>query len=70
MLVLAIPAGHLADRLPPRLVFALALLVGVGVGVGLAVLSESHVSSVLPYLSLAAGAGTVMERAARARSPA
>jgi MFS family permease len=72
MLVLAIPAGHLADRLPRRLVFAMALLVGVGVGVGLAVLSRSHVSSVLPYLSLAAGAGTVMAigtPAARAMPP-
>jgi MFS family permease len=60
MFVLAIPAGHLADRLPRRLVFATALLVGVAVGVGLAVLSELSVSSVAPYLALAAGAGTVM----------
>ena len=72
MLVLAIPAGHLADRLPRRLVFAMALLVGVAVGVGLALLSRSHVSSVLPYLALAAGAGTVMAigtPAARAMPP-
>jgi MFS family permease len=72
LFVLAIPAGHLADRLPRRLVFAIALLVGAGVGAGLAVLSQSHVSSVLPYLALAAGAGTVMAigmPAARAMPP-
>jgi MFS family permease len=73
MFVLAIPAGHLADRLPRRLVFAMALLVGVAVGVGLAVLSRSSDSSVLPYLALAAGAGTVTAigtPAARAMPPA
>jgi MFS family permease len=72
MFVLAIPAGHLADRLSRRRVFAIALLVGVAVGVGLAVLSQSAVSSVLPYLALAAGAGTVMAigtPAARALPP-
>jgi MFS family permease len=72
MFVLAIPAGHLADRLSRRRVFAMALLVGVAVGTGLAVLSESAVSSVLPYLALAAGAGTVMAigtPAARALPP-
>jgi MFS family permease len=60
MFVLAIPAGHLADRLPRRLVFAMALVIGAAVGVGLAVLSTSSVTSVLPYLTLAAGAGVVM----------
>jgi MFS family permease len=72
MFVLAIPAGHLADRLSRRRVFAIALLVGVAVGTGLAVLSRSAVSSVLPYLALAAGAGTVMAigtPAARALPP-
>jgi MFS family permease len=60
MFLLAIPAGHLADRYPRRLVFALALVLGVAVGIGLAVLSLENVSLVLPYLVLAAGAGTVM----------
>jgi len=72
MFVLAIPAGHLADRLSRRRVFAIALLVGVAVGAGLAVLSRSAVSSVLPYLALAGGAGTVMAigtPAARALPP-
>jgi MFS family permease len=72
MFVLAIPAGHLADRLSRRRVFAIALLIGVAVGTGLAVLSRSGVSSVLPYLALAAGAGTVLAvgtPAARALPP-
>jgi MFS family permease len=60
MFVLALPAGHLADRLPRRLVFGSALLLGAAVGVGLALLSRSGVTSVLPYLALAAGAGATM----------
>src|SRR5215831_6984998 len=72
MFVLALPAGHLADRLPRRLVFAAALLLGAAVGVGLAVLSSSGGTSVLPYLALAAGAGVTMALgtpAARAMAP-
>ena len=72
MFVLALPAGHLADRLPRRLVFAGALLLGVAVGVGLALLSWSGVTSVLAYLALAAGAGVTMalgNPAARAMTP-
>jgi len=72
MFVLAIPAGHLADRLSRRRVFAIALLVGVAVAAGLATASRSPVSSVLPYLALAGGAGTVMAigtPAARAMPP-
>ena len=73
MFVLALPAGHLADRLPRRLVFAGALLLGVAVGIGLALLSWSGVTSVLAYLALAAGAGVTMalgNPAARAMAPA
>jgi hypothetical protein len=66
MFLLAIPAGHLADRLPRRLVFAAALVAGAAVGAGLAVLSSSSVTSVLPYLALAAGAGVVMATASPA----
>lgn len=72
MFVLALPAGHLADRLPRRLVFTVALLLGAAVGVGLAVLSNSGGTSVLPYLALAAGAGVTMALglpAARAMAP-
>ena len=57
MFVLALPAGHLADRFPRRLVFAASLLVGVGVGVGLAVLSGAGDTTLAPYLALAVGAG-------------
>jgi MFS family permease len=66
MFVLAIPAGHLADRLPRRLVFGSALLAGAAVAVSLAVLSASSVTSVMPYLAVAAGAGVVMATASPA----
>jgi MFS family permease len=72
MFILAIPAGHLADRVPRRLVLAMALVLGAAVAVGLVVLSELSVSSVLPYLALATGAGIVMAigtPAARAMPP-
>jgi len=60
MFVLALPAGHLADRLPRRAVFGCSLLLSASVAVGLAVLSSSGVTSVLPFLALALGAGTAM----------
>ncbi|MGI8713762.1 MAG: MFS transporter, partial [Solirubrobacteraceae bacterium] len=72
MFVLALPAGHLADRIPRRLIFAGALLVGVAVGIGLALVSGSGVTALIPYLALAVGAGTAMALgtpAARAMSP-
>jgi MFS family permease len=72
MFVLALPAGHLADRLPRRLVFGAALTLGAGVGSGLAAVSASGQTSVAPYLALAAGSGTVMALgtpAARAMAP-
>ncbi len=72
MFVLALPAGQLADRLPRRLVFAVALLLAVVVGVGLALVSRSGDTSVVPYLALAAGAGATMalaNPAARSMAP-
>src|ERR1700759_4010878 len=72
MFVLALPAGQIADRLPPRLVVAGSLLIGVGVGVGLALVSASGTTAVAPYLALAVGAGTSMALgtpAARALPP-
>ncbi|HEX3488744.1 MAG TPA: MFS transporter [Streptosporangiaceae bacterium] len=72
MFVLALPAGHLADRLPRRLVFGAALTLGACVGSGLAAVSASGQTSVVPYLALAAGSGTVMALgtpAARAMAP-
>jgi MFS family permease len=60
MFVLALPAGHLADHAPRRLVFAASLVLGAGVAAGLAVISAAHVTVVWPFLALALGAGTAM----------
>jgi MFS family permease len=60
LFVLALPAGHLADRAPRRLVFAGALFGSAAVGVGLALVSGSGDRSVAPYLGLAAAAGAMM----------
>jgi len=72
MFALALPAGHLADRFSRRLVFGLSLLLSAAVAVGLVVLSSSGVTSVIPFLALALGAGTAMSLgtpAARALPP-
>jgi MFS family permease len=72
LFVLALPAGHLADRFPRRLIVSGSLLLGAAVGIGLAVVSSAGVSEVWPYLALAAGAGTsvaVGTPAARAMPP-
>ncbi|MGH2895564.1 MAG: MFS transporter [Solirubrobacteraceae bacterium] len=72
MCVLALPAGHLADRAPRRVVFAGSLLIGTGVGVGLALVTGSGTTAVAPYLALAVGAGISMALgtpAARALPP-
>jgi MFS family permease len=72
MFVLALPAGHLADHVPRRFIFAAGLLVGGAVGIGLALVSRAGVTSVAPYLALAVGAGTAMALgtpAARAMTP-
>ncbi|MHB8242877.1 MAG: MFS transporter [Solirubrobacteraceae bacterium] len=60
MFVLALPAGHLADRLPRRLVFGASLLLSAAVAALLLVVSASGVRSVGPFLALALGAGTAM----------
>lgn len=72
LFVLALPAGHLADRFPRRYVLAGANLLGAGVGVGLAVITVAGVHAVAPYLALAVGAGVTMalgQPAARAMPP-
>ena len=72
LLVLALPAGHLADRFPRRYVLAAANLLGVGVGVGLAAITAAGVHAALPYLAFAVGAGATMalgQTAARAMPP-
>jgi MFS family permease len=72
MFVLALPAGNLADRVPRKLVFGGALLLGVLIGAGLAIVSASGTRSVLPYLILATSAGVMTalgNPAARAMPP-
>jgi MFS family permease len=72
LLVLALPAGQLADRMPRRLIFAGSLLLGAAVGVGLALLTAAHTTEVWAYLALAMGAGAAMALgwpAARAMPP-
>jgi MFS family permease len=72
LFVLALPAGQLADRLPRRLIFAGALLLGAAVGIGLALVTAAAVTSVWAYLALATGAGIAMALgwpAARAMPP-
>src|ERR1700728_2374808 len=41
LFVLALPAGHLADRFPRRYVLATATALGIGVAVGLAAITAS-----------------------------
>ncbi len=72
LLVLALPAGQLADRLPRRLIFAGSLLLCVAVGVGLALVTAAGVTAVSAYLALAVLAGVGMALgwpAARAMPP-
>ena len=72
LLVLALPAGQLADRVPRRLIFAGSLLLSAAVGVGLALISAAQVTDVWAYLAMAMGAGTAMALgwpAARAMPP-
>jgi MFS family permease len=72
LFVLALPAGQLADRVPRRLILAAANLIGVGIGIGLALVSAAGVTSPLPYLAFAVGAGVTMalgQPASRAMPP-
>ena len=57
LLVLALPAGHLADRLPRRLVAALALAVMVAVAGALLAVTIADAQVVWPYFVLAALTG-------------
>lgn len=57
MFALALPAGHLADRFPRRLVLGVSLLASAAVAVGLAAISAAGVTAVAPFLALAMAAG-------------
>jgi MFS family permease len=58
MFVLALPAGHLADRVSRRLILGCALLLSAAVAGGLVAVSATGTTAVLPFLALALGAGT------------
>ena len=71
LFLLALPAGHLADRVPRRLMFAGSLLLGAASASGWR-RQRPGTSEVWPYLALAVGAGTAMAigcPAARAMPP-
>jgi MFS family permease len=55
--LLALPAGHLADRVPRRHVFAASLLIEIVVASGLLVVSLSGAHQLWPFIALAATAG-------------
>jgi MFS family permease len=57
LFLLALPAGHLADRFPRKYVMAAANVLGVGVGLGLAAITAAGVHAALPYMAFAVGAG-------------
>ena len=55
--LLALPAGHLADRLPRRGVFAVAIALEAAVTAGLLLVSLGGARSLWPFLGLALGTG-------------
>jgi MFS family permease len=70
--LLALPAGHIADRFSRRGVFALSLALGVAVTLGLLLVSLTAADELWPFLVLAAatGAATALGTpAARALPP-
>jgi MFS family permease len=58
LLLLALPAGQMADRFPRRLLVGLMLGIDAAVAVSLLLLSASGPSSVWPYFALALCTGT------------
>ena len=55
--LLALPAGHIADRLPRRLVFAVAIVLDILIAGGLIAITLAGASSLWPFLLLALAAG-------------
>jgi MFS family permease len=56
--LLALPAGHVADRLPRRLVFAAAIVLDCLIAGGLLAVTLAGASSLWPFLLLALAAGS------------
>jgi hypothetical protein len=57
LLLLALPAGHLADRLPRRALFAAALVIDGAVALGLLALTIAGPTTVWPFFALAVCTG-------------
>ena len=56
--LLALPAGHVADRLPRRLVYATALVLDLLIAGGLLLVTLAGANSLWPFLLLALAAGS------------
>ena len=71
LLLLAIPAGNLADRLPRRSLYAFAIVVDTLVAASLLVVTFGGAGSVLPFFGLALLTGCAsaigLRRVARSR---
>ena len=70
--LLALPAGHLADRFPRRLVFAAALLLDMAVMAALVLVTSPGATTLWPFIALAAATGVASalgSPAARALPP-
>jgi hypothetical protein len=57
LLLLALPAGHVADRFPRRFVFAISLVVEIAVTGALLVVTLEGARQLWPFLALAAATG-------------
>jgi MFS family permease len=55
--LLALPAGHLADRVSRKLIAAFALVLSIGIASALIVVTAHGAHNVWPYFALAAGSG-------------
>src|SRR5919109_2746366 len=53
LLLLALPAGHLADRVPRRFLYAFMVTIDVAVSLGLLVVTLAGAGSVWPFFALA-----------------
>ena len=70
--LLALPAGHLADRYPRRTVLAISMAIDAAVAVGLLVVTRSGADETWPFFALAFGTGVataVGAPAGRAMTP-
>jgi MFS family permease len=57
LLLLALPAGHIADRFPRRIVFGFSLMIEIGVLAALVGVSHAGAHELWPFLALAVATG-------------